>query len=145
MITVFDIDGVLADNRHRFHFIEQAPKNWDAYYDGIHLDKLIEPVAILIETMSLDSDIYLCTGRPTRFNDRTIKWLDEAGIWKHITDMFNRDDDDYRPNQLVKEDMALEITKYYGPIDLVFEDDSRSVEMWRKYARMVLEVQYGIL
>ena len=31
-LAVFDIDGVLADVRHRLRHVEQRPKDWDAFF-----------------------------------------------------------------------------------------------------------------
>ena len=30
--AVFDIDGVLADVRHRLHHVTARPKDWDAFF-----------------------------------------------------------------------------------------------------------------
>jgi hypothetical protein len=31
-LAVFDIDGVLADVRHRLHLVEGRPKDWDGFF-----------------------------------------------------------------------------------------------------------------
>jgi hydroxymethylpyrimidine pyrophosphatase-like HAD family hydrolase len=33
-MVVFDIDGTLADNEHRVHYLHNHPKNWDAFLLG---------------------------------------------------------------------------------------------------------------
>ena len=30
-IVVLDVDGVIADVRHRLHHVERKPKNWPAF------------------------------------------------------------------------------------------------------------------
>jgi hypothetical protein len=31
-LAVFDLDGVLADVRHRLHFLDRRPKDWDGFF-----------------------------------------------------------------------------------------------------------------
>ena len=33
-LAVFDVDGVLADVRHRLRFVERSPKDWDAFFSA---------------------------------------------------------------------------------------------------------------
>lgn len=145
MNIVFDIDGVLADNRHRFKFIEQAPKNWDLYYDMMGADPVFDQVAAIMNSLGEYNSIFLCTGRPTKYRQRTKHWMDSADLWDVVYRMFMRAEGDFRPNPEIKEEMAKTITRDYGKIDMVFEDDTRSVEIWRKYAPIVMEVKHGIL
>ena len=42
-IAVFDIDGVLADVRHRLHHVERSPKNWDGFFAEMVDDAPLEP------------------------------------------------------------------------------------------------------
>ena len=30
--VIFDIDGTLADSKHRLKYIEQQPKQWDRFF-----------------------------------------------------------------------------------------------------------------
>ena len=139
---VFDIDGVLADHRHRFKLIEQAPKNWDLYYDLMGADTLYGEVAAIMESLGDHHNIFLCTGRPQKFRERTIKWLDSCDLWDVTYRLFMRPDGNFQPNPDVKETMAQTIIRDYGHINMVFEDDTRSVKMWRKYASIVCEVSH---
>ena len=42
MIAVFDIDGVLADARHREHHVSGRPKDWDAFFAAVGDDPVVE-------------------------------------------------------------------------------------------------------
>lgn len=145
MNIVFDIDGVLADNRHRFKLIEQAPKDWDAYYDRMSLDPVHDEMAAVLFELGRMNSIFLCTGRPNKYREATKSWFREHDMWEGIYRLFMRADGDFRPNPEVKEEMAKVIERDYKGTDMVFEDDTRSVEVWRKYAPIVLEVKHGIL
>lgn len=145
MNIVFDIDGVLADNRHRFKLIEQAPKEWESYYDRMSLDAVHSEMASLLYEMGRMNSIFLCTGRPQKYRTATRQWFQKQDMWEGVFRLFMRPDGDFRPNPEVKEDMAKVIQRDYHGVDMVFEDDTRSVEMWRKYAPIVMEVKHGIL
>ncbi len=34
-IVIFDIDGTLADNSHRQHFLEGGKKDWKGFFDAM--------------------------------------------------------------------------------------------------------------
>jgi phosphoglycolate phosphatase-like HAD superfamily hydrolase len=140
--NVFDIDGVLADNRHRFSFIEGPKKDWDAYYEGMPKDKILEPVAELLRGSS--RPIVITTGRPDKYFGYTWRWFCHHSLDVWVSEVYTREDGDFRPNPEVKEEMAKRIFDEYGGINLAFEDDERSVAIWQKYADMVMHVKYGV-
>ena len=39
-IAVFDVDGVLADVRHRLHFVERRPKDWPGFFGAMADDAI---------------------------------------------------------------------------------------------------------
>ena len=41
-IAVFDIDGVLADVRHRLHHLQCRPQRWEAFFTAADRDPLLE-------------------------------------------------------------------------------------------------------
>lgn len=142
MNIVFDIDGVLADNRHRFKLIEQPKKDWDMYYDLMGADPVIEPMAEILDKLAMEHNIFLCTGRPSKYRQRTKSWLESAGLWDQVYRLFMRPDGSFLPNPDIKREHAKIITEEYGPIHMVFEDDPRSVAVWKEFAHVVTEVSY---
>ena len=44
---IFDMDGTLADVSHRKHFVENNPKNWEAFYKAMINDKPNSPVIMI--------------------------------------------------------------------------------------------------
>src|SRR5664280_1362634 len=40
-LAVFDIDGVLADVRHRLPHVQSRPKDWDAFFAAIGKDPVL--------------------------------------------------------------------------------------------------------
>ena len=74
-IILCDIDGTVADNSHRQHFLEEK-KDWDGFFDALDLD---EPIYEIINKMNDEHnqgrEIIFLTGRPERYRDPTENWL----------------------------------------------------------------------
>ena len=45
-LAVFDIDGVLADVRHRLHHLQARPQRWEAFFLAADRDPLLEEGAV---------------------------------------------------------------------------------------------------
>lgn len=146
MIIVFDIDHVLADSRHRDHYIhpiDGSLRNWPAYYDLLPEDPVVLPIYNIVTALANTGshDMYLCTGRHEHMRDMTEQWFRDYGVYKHFTEMMMRKPDAaHWTNADIKERMAMTFKK---GIDLVFEDNPKSVAMWQRYAKIVCEVKYG--
>jgi hypothetical protein len=71
-LAVVDIDGVLADVRHRLHHVKNRPKDWAAFFaaapDDQPLDKGLETVRRLAEVCDM---VYL-SGRPEHCRQHTL-------------------------------------------------------------------------
>jgi hypothetical protein len=63
-IAVLDIDGVLADVRHRLHHLESRPKNWAAFFAAAPRDPLLAEGAAVATHLSTDHELVYLTGRP---------------------------------------------------------------------------------
>lgn len=70
--VIFDLDGCLADDRHRQ---PQLRRSFDAYHSDCDKDPLIN--AHLINMMEHYKPI-IFTGRPEKFRDKTLWWLKEV-------------------------------------------------------------------
>ena len=49
-LAVFDIDGVLADVRHRLHYLQSRPQRWEAFFLAAERDPLLEEGAQRLRT-----------------------------------------------------------------------------------------------
>jgi beta-phosphoglucomutase-like phosphatase (HAD superfamily) len=82
--VIWDLDGTLADDRARAHFVEVEggrQRDWDSYFDAVEEDA---PIAASIELLhALRSSgvriIYL-TGRPDFTRPKTERWLKANGL-----------------------------------------------------------------
>lgn len=140
--VIFDIDGTLADNSHRLHFItNQRPKDWESYNNAMPLDEPIEPMVLLCRAINLTIPVLLTSGRNESYRDTTEMWLGENNI-KHAG-MFMRRDGDRREDYIVKREMLQEIRMLlFDPI-IVIDDRKQVVDMWRRQGLICLQCREG--
>ena len=74
-IILCDIDGTVANNDHRQHFLE-GKKDWDGFFDALDKDK---PISLIINKIIRENEsgknIIFLTGRPERYRKTTRDWL----------------------------------------------------------------------
>jgi uncharacterized HAD superfamily protein len=137
MDIIVDIDGTISDCRHRMHHILKDKKDWDAFHAEIHLDQPIQPVASIVRSLQPLSFIIICTGRPVEYRKQTLEWLDKHKI--RANELFMRCTGDYRPADIVKEEMLHVMhCKGHNP-QLAFEDKQSCVDMWRRNGIICLQ------
>lgn len=82
--VIWDLDGTLADDRARAHFVEVAEgkkRDWESYFDAIEEDPPIAAsIAILHALRSSGFRIIYLTGRPEYTRGRTERWLKANGL-----------------------------------------------------------------
>ena len=127
-LAFVDIDGVLADVRHRLHFIERRPRDWDGFFAAA-VDDPAHPEGIaLVATLQADHEIVFLTGRPQRLADDTERWLAQQGVGGHRLVM--RPERDRRPAASVK----LELLKRLASgrrVAVVVDDDNDVIRTMR--------------
>jgi len=128
-VFICDIDGTIADNKHREHLIKEA--GWDAFFDACDKDKPIEHMRILLAALCEYEEIVYVTGRPERVREKTILWLNRHGFTEGYA-MYMRPNGDHRPDHVLKKEL-LEDLKVEGfePI-MSFDDRQQVVDMWRE-------------
>lgn len=122
-IAVFDIDGVVADVRHRVRWVEGPRKNWGRFFDLADRDA---PSATGIEfalTAAADHDLVWLTGRPEWLRSVTATWLADQGL--PADRLFMRPDRDYRPARVFKVDELRRLARTEDIV--VFVDDDPQV------------------
>ena len=92
---VFDIDGVVADVRHRVHFVEQRPQDWGRFFAGAADDPLSEVGADWARKAAAEHDLVWLTGRPEWLRPVTARWLDRHDL--PAGPLVMRGNGDYRP------------------------------------------------
>jgi phosphoglycolate phosphatase-like HAD superfamily hydrolase len=123
-VAVFDIDGVLADVRHRLHHVARRPKDWDAFFGAAPLDPpLPEGLAAVATAAEAGHTIVYLTGRPARCRADTLHWLATHGL--PAGELFMREDGDRRPARFTKVATLRHLAR--GSRVVAFVDDDAAV------------------
>jgi hypothetical protein len=120
-LAVFDIDGVVADVRHRLHHLHRR-KAWGAFFGEADADPLLDVGARLVTDLADQHEIVWLTGRPEWLREVTREWL----TWHALpgTELHMRPDGDYRPARVYK----LEVLRGLARREIAaFVDDDREV------------------
>jgi phosphoglycolate phosphatase-like HAD superfamily hydrolase len=99
-LAVFDIDGVLADVRHRLHHLEQRPKDWGGFFADLADDPPLPDGLRLAGELATNHDLAYFTGRPEWTRAATQRWLLRHGL--PAGPLFMRSWTDRRPARFVK-------------------------------------------
>jgi len=127
-LAFVDIDGVLADVRHRLHFIERRPRDWDGFFAAA-VDDPAHPEGIaLVETLQADHEIVFLTGRPHRLAADTERWLAQHGVGGHRLVM--RPERDRRPAASVKLELLRRLARG-RQVAVVIDDDADVIRTMR--------------
>ncbi len=144
MLVVFDIDGTIANIEHRLGYVRSKPKNWAAFDAGIPNDAVNLPVAAAFNALyNAGHDIIFASGRNERTRQATEDWLRSNGLVGYEK-LYMRKADDFRSDDIVKQETLDEIIADYGKKpDMVFDDRPRVVRMWREAGIFVFNVYQG--
>lgn len=122
-LAIVDIDGVVADVRHRLHHVEGRRKDWDAFFAAaVHDEPHPEGLAV-VRRLEEGHDVVFLTGRPAHLRDETLEWLERHGIGGHPLHM--RPAGDRRPNRQVKLEQLRDLAR--GRTVAVVVDDDPAV------------------
>ena len=137
--VICDIDGTLADCTHRLHHLNGRFKNWSAFFNEVHKDLIIDPIADLMEILSGTYEIILVTGRPESTRAATEKWLYENAVKYSALHM--RPDGDLRQDYIVKKQILEGLLGDGKSIQFVFDDRPQVISMWREMGLTCLQVR----
>jgi hypothetical protein len=122
-IAVFDIDGVVADVRHRLGHLKRRPKDWARFFESAGADPLLTEGRDLVrQRQAAGEQIVWLTGRPAWLRAVTIDWLVEHEL--PTDELLMRAGHDYRPAALIKVDA---LTRLHRRSVTLFVDDDPDV------------------
>lgn len=119
-LAIVDVDGVVADVRHRVHHVRRRAKDWDAFFAAARHDPLHEEGAAVVRRLAEDHEVVFLTGRPAHLRADTEAWLEEHGLGGHRVVM--RPAGDRRPAAQVKAGL-LERLAAEREVGIVVDDD----------------------
>lgn len=150
LLAVFDVDGVVADVRHRLGHIARRPKDWSAFFAGADRDPpLAEGIELAREYAESHVLVWL-TGRPEYLRTVTEKWLGEQGLPHDL--LFMRPSNDRRPAREYKAAKLTQLRRE-AKIAVVVDDDPAVVALlverglpvrladWVPYAKTLRQAQ----
>jgi beta-phosphoglucomutase-like phosphatase (HAD superfamily) len=122
--VIWDLDGTLADDRARAHFVEVErgrKRDWHSYFDAIEEDPPIAASMAILHAMRRDGlRIVYLTGRPEYTREKTLLWLAANGLGEFDL-LLMRPDGDHRPAGEFKVDAVADLRDRYEVV-CAFED-----------------------
>ena len=79
-VAVVDIDGVVADVRHRLRHVAGRPKDWSAFFAGAAADGLLAEGAQTVRRLAEVCDVVYLSGRPAQLRGVTARWFAPHGL-----------------------------------------------------------------
>lgn len=149
---IFDLDGTLALNDHRNHYLEKEPKDWDGFFKACVDDEPNLPIltllADLIYVYGVDL-VRIWSGRSQDVHSESVDWiqamLSRVGCClshDEIDRMLQmRPSGDFTPDDQLKMFWLSEIDR--KELIAVFDDRDKVVKMWRDNGVTCLQVAPG--
>ena len=125
MVAVIDIDGVVADVRHRLCHVTERPKDWMAFFAAADDDPLLAEGAETVHRLAEVYDVVYLSGRPERLRAVTQAWLTRHDL--PGGPLVLRPDRDYRPSRAYKVAELRRLAESRTVVVLV-DDDPRVLE-----------------
>jgi phosphoglycolate phosphatase-like HAD superfamily hydrolase len=119
-IAVIDVDGVLADVRHRLHHLDRRPKDWEAFFGAASADP---PLAAGIDAARRLAEVYevvYLSGRPERCREDTEAWFGRHGLPEG--ELLLRPRRDFRPSKDYKVAVLRQLEER-APVAVLVDDD----------------------
>ncbi len=127
-VAVLDIDGTVADARHRLTLISGTPTHvdWVRFFEAADADPLIPAGAAVAHELAAEHPIVWYTGRPERVRTLTEDWLRLHQL--PAGPLLMHGSDDSRLARVVKLEHLDKLRAAAG-VALVVDDDPRVVEL----------------
>jgi predicted secreted acid phosphatase len=142
MDVIFDIDGTLMDIQHRKKYVEQRPKDWTKFRQATGKDSPKKEIFDIAKSMQkAGHNIIIASGRNK--SQRPITLMQLMGEGLVFRALYMRSDSDYRPDHVVKEGMLNKMKEHGWNPQLVFDDRTSVVDMWRSKGLTAVQVAPG--
>lgn len=132
---IIDLDGTLSDPSHRLHYLDKG--DWDSFYAACGGDSPHQEIVALANLAhNAGLNVMIVSARRKSETQQTIAWLRDNGVKYSMLSLL-RGDNDYTPDQKLKEEWLMGIDKSY--VLFVVDDRQRVVDMWRKNGLVCLQ------
>jgi hypothetical protein len=137
--AVVDIDGVLADVRHRVHHVSGPDKDWDAFFAAAPDDRPLEEGLAVAERVAHDHEVVYLSGRPERCRKDTERWLKQHGLPQGGVVL--RPEGDRRPSRMFKLEQLRRLATE-RPVAVLVDDDPAVCATARRHGFVVFEATW---
>jgi hypothetical protein len=135
-----DLDGVVADVRHRLHHLEGGRKDWDAFFAGI-ADDAVHPEGLAVaKELAREHELVYLSGRPERTRAATEHWLARHGAPEGT--VLLRRDGDRRPARVTKVGILRRLARD-RPVAVLVDDDAAVCRAARDAGFTVMEATWS--
>ena len=145
-LFVFDLDGTIAMNEHRQHFVERprGERDWKGFNEACGADTPCNALsAIILALKASGHTIAILSGRGSEVKQVTEYWLLLHNIQYDYLHM--RAVGDHREDSILKLEMMRKLRSHYPdmPVQCIFDDRKRVVDMWRANGYKCFQVAAG--
>lgn len=141
-VVIVDIDGVVADSRHRNHHLEvehERDVDWRAWEQDIPFDTPIAPMVDLVDALrKAGKRIVFSTSRNSTCYEATFDWLHFNKVGQLGELVLMRRDGDIRPSAEVKREHVQGLRNAGWTPVLAIDDHSANVAMFREEGILTL-------
>lgn len=126
-VAIFDLDNCISNDSWRKDIIDfktegMHNERWHEYHTLCDLDR-IENAHMIEQEASEGNKIVIITGRPERYRNKTIGWLNAHNIEFHS--LLMRGDKDKRTSADVKKELLLRFCNDNAPVEIQVAFDDR--------------------
>lgn len=133
---VFDVDGTLCDVRTVRHFVESSTRaqgfkrDFESFHSGsLECPPHTQVLQMAIRAHNFGFAVLVVTGREARWRELTLKWLNANHV--PFDELWTRVDRDYRPDRMVKAEIAGVISERYRAL-LAIDDRLDIIDVWQR-------------
>ena len=154
-VIICDIDGTIADVRHRLPYIQnedgskRSKPDWAAFHAACVYDPPFEDVILMVDMLRQGScgcgyaplDLHFLSGRNAVAREVTQQWLEKHfGDFGFYHALSMRKANDRRPDHIIKLEMVRELGLTPDKVLCIFDDRQSVVDMWRENGYRCLQV-----
>ncbi len=139
LVAVVDIDGVVADVRHRLRHVTGSPKDWAAFFAAAPADPVLEQGRETVRRLAEVFDVVYLSGRPEHCREDTEDWLRRHSLPDGPVHL--RPHGDRRPARLLKVEL-LDRLAGDRTIAVLVDDDPQVLDAARDAGYDVLPADW---
>jgi len=144
-LYIFDLDGTLADIRHRRHLVEGKRKRWQEFYEAcVHDGPNAAVVRTALGLQLAGADVWVWSGRSDLVEHQTRAWLQRYLPTADLGRLRMRREGDFTADDVLKRSWLAGLNQAdRARLVAVFDDRDKVVAMWREAGVPCFQVAPG--